>query len=316
MFCHWLFSLLICIALSLYAIAPQLAQNCSARLEQSLGHVGVRVVGIILLVIYLALCAFQLLLILDRRRKVDRGFITVESSETGRVRIAVSAIEQLVRQSVRSIDGITGMDIHIENLEDAIGITVNAVIASGSHVPTITMNMQRAIRQFVEVHCGVEVRMVSVSINAVSNQQASPRRHMLGMARMEGKTAGAPQMRETKTDVGSNNVKTGYSVPEEAPVEGEIAPSVPEPLEPVPSAEPVAAAQATPEPVFQERGTAPEEAASGFESNASSAEPEAFQTGVGYDFSKPYESEFTRDLAEMKARASAQTDALPADDGN
>ena len=357
MFCHWLFSLLICIVLSLHAILPQFMQNCTAKLEQTLSHVGIRVVGIILLVIYLALSAFQLLLILNRKRKVDRGFITIESSETGRVRIAVSAVEQLVRQSVRNIDGITGMDIHFDNLEDAIGITVNVTIASGSHVPTITMNMQRSIRQFVEVHCGVEVRMVTVSINAVSNQPENSRRHMMGKPRTEGRTAGSPQDRKEQTDVGTEAKEKEIAAPMEAPIGPEAVPepvvsepektpvapveSAPEaapsaseasesepkatPVAPVesapeagpsasevsesePEATPAAAAELTPEPAHTDDRIAAGEAAGTTESNAPADEPEPVQTAVGYDFHKPYESEFARDFAEMKARESSKNE--------
>jgi hypothetical protein len=110
----------------------------------------------------------QACVIFHRGKRTDRGFITVDSSDAGRVRIAVSAIEQMVRQSVTSVDGINDMKIAIDSLDDAINITIAATLQSGSHVPTVTMNMQRAIRQFVEMNCGVAVRSVSISINSVT----------------------------------------------------------------------------------------------------------------------------------------------------
>ena len=185
MFLHWLMSLLACATLAIRAIVPEFLMRLYSGIETRLGPTRLRVIGIALLVVYVALSIAMGFLIFRRGKRADRGYISVDSSDAGRVRIAVSAIEQMVRQSVHSIDGITDMKIDIESDEDAIAIGVNASIQSGRHVPTITMNMQRAIRQFVEVNCGVAVRAVSISINAVSGQPEAPRHWWSG----KGKTA-------------------------------------------------------------------------------------------------------------------------------
>ena len=169
MFFHWLFSLLICAAFAAYIIKPDWAMGIYDRVTGNLASTQVMIIGIAILAIYVILTVVQACIIFHRARREDRGFITVDSSDSGRVRIAVSAIEQMVRQSVTSIDGITDMRIGIENKDDAIGININATLQNGAHVPTITMNMQRAIRQFVEMNCGVAVRSVSISINAVAS---------------------------------------------------------------------------------------------------------------------------------------------------
>jgi hypothetical protein len=170
---------------------------------------------------------------------------------------------------VTNIDGITEMKIGIESREDAIAIRVNATIVNGSHVPTITMNMQRAIRQFVEMNCGVAVREVSISINAVTNVQEAGHRRRLG----RGKAEAAPQSAAPAVPVVDD-----YQAPAVEPQSYE-----PEPQAYVPAAEPVSAdyAPVTPEP----------------EPAAQPAEPER----PAFDFDKPYESEFAKDLAAMKA---------------
>lgn len=183
MFLHWLVSLIIIAAFAAYLIAPEFVTRLYEGAEASIGERGMKAAGIVLLSIYVALAVFQAILIFRRKKRVERGFIDVNSGDGGQVRIAVSAVEQLVRQSVNNIDGIADMKIDITSDDDAINIVVNAVIVSGSHVPTITMNMQRSIRQFVEMNCGVAVRTVSISINDVSNAQEPPRRrHGFGKA--------------------------------------------------------------------------------------------------------------------------------------
>lgn len=168
MFFHWLLSLLICAALAAYIIKPDWTINLYDRVFGGLAPTQVMIIGIALLAIYVILAVAQACIIFHRGKRAERGFITVDSSDAGRVRIAVSAIEQMVRQSVTSIDGITDMRIGIESKDDAIAININATLQNGCHVPTVTMNMQRAIRQFVEMNCGVAVRSVSISINAVA----------------------------------------------------------------------------------------------------------------------------------------------------
>ena len=269
MFFHWLLSLLIVAAFAVYLIVPDFLMTYYNRAVDSLGYSSVKIIGIALLAIYVLLAAAQACLIFKRAKKSERGFITVDSSDSGKVRIAISAIEQMVRQSVNNIDGITEMKIGIENQDDAIGIIVNASILNGSHVPTITMNMQRAIRQFVETNCGVAVRTVAISINSVTAQAESSRKRRLG------------KIKETPAPVTPSVNRFSYDPEPE-----------PEPA-PAPVYVPERKAEPEPEPVSMPTYEAPK------------PEPTA-EPAPEYDLDAPYESQFARDLAELKARESGE----------
>lgn len=276
MFLHWLLSLLIVAAFAVYLIAPDFLTKYYDMLVEAVGFTYVKVAGIALLAIYVLMAALVVCFIFKRKKREERGFITVDSSDSSKVRIAISAIEQMVRQSVGSIDGITDMRIGIENQDDAIDIGVNASIVNGSHVPTITMNMQRAIRQFVETNCGVAVRTVSISIHSVTNQADAPRRRRRGKGQ-EPVLPATPAIQPER-----------YEPAQEKPVEP-VTP-IYAPAEPAPAYEaPVEA----PAPAYEAPGSAEPEPA-----------PEA--AAPAYDFDKPYESEFAKDLAAMKARESAE----------
>ncbi len=168
MFLHWLCSLLICAALVLLILKPPFAVNLYNKVRAMVTDDQLKIIAIAAIALYAILVIAQLVLIFKRRKRSERGFIEMDSSESGRVRIAISAIEQMVRQSVTHIDGISDMKIKIEGEDDAINIVVNASVVNGGHVPTITMNMQRAIRQFVERNCGVAVRGVPICIRSVT----------------------------------------------------------------------------------------------------------------------------------------------------
>ena len=271
MLIHWLLSLLICAALAVCVIAPGFVASICNGLRAAIGPVWMWVVGIVLLLIYAALAALQLMLILGRRRHDERGFITVDSGDDSRVRIAVSALEQMVRQSVRNIDGITDMKIDIESQDDAIDIGINASIASGSHVPTLTSNIQRSVRQYVEINCGVSVHMVSVSIDAVTGQPEGSHRRRLGWT----KQAAAPQ-----------------------PIPDEVPKTVPENNETAPKA-----FEEAPESVETLPETPAVDSEEGFEAPA---EPDERVEAPAYDFDKPYESEFEKDLAALKNKAESE----------
>ena len=160
LFFHWLISVILLVCVAFPAIPQWIAGLFEAGLARTL--------LIVFAIAYALLCAAAAWVIFQRdARRADRGFITVDSSETGRVRISVSAVEQMVKQAVHAVEGISEMKIAISGDDDAIAINVNVALLSGSHVPTVTMNMQRAIRQYVESNCGVSVQSVSVSIQSV-----------------------------------------------------------------------------------------------------------------------------------------------------
>lgn len=242
MFFHWLMSLLICAVFATYLIKPELVLDYYHRFTAKLNQTQILVIGIALLAIYVILAVVQICLIFHRGKRNTRGFITVDSSDTGRVRISVAAIEQMVRQAVLNIDGISDMKIAIESLDDAIGINIAATLINGSHVPTVTMNMQQAIRKFVEMNCGVAVRTVSININGVTNAPDNTRRRG---RKAHAEVPPVPAVPEPETPVYPEPVQPApepYNPPkyveEDVTVEPAPAPVEPEVVEPVEDEEP------------------------------------------------------------------------------
>lgn len=175
-FLHWIFSALAFIALLFFVFWPKTVENGATVLHGAIGAVGSTAVGIVLLVIYGLLLVGMGFTIFSRKdKKNERGFIIVDNSESGKTRIAVGAVEQMIRQAVRNVDGIAELKSSISNNADDISVNCSVVVVNGAHVPTVTMNIQRAIRSYIELNCGVAVREVSVSVNSLDTGEPKGR---------------------------------------------------------------------------------------------------------------------------------------------
>ena len=170
LFVHWLLSMAAC-ALTVALLAwPE----CRTAAASALENLSVMVYAIAVLIVYLLFAVGAIAIIWDRSGSAgEHGFIVVDSNETGRTRIAVGAVEQMIRQAVRGVDGISQMKATINNAEDSISIDVDVTIVNGTHVPTVTMNIQRTIRSYIELNCGVAVRGVSVSVHSLTETEQS-----------------------------------------------------------------------------------------------------------------------------------------------
>ena len=176
LFVHWLLSLAACAVAVVFCVWPDTIYRGFEAAYASIGKASTDIIGIVILALYVIFAVASVIIILSRDgKRSDRGFITVDSSEAGKTRIAVSAVEQMIRQAVRGVDGISEMKSGIVNCEDAISINTSVTIINGAHVPTVTMNIQRAIRSYIELNCGVAVREVSVSVNALESEETSRR---------------------------------------------------------------------------------------------------------------------------------------------
>lgn len=173
---HWLLSLVACALAVVQCVWPESIANIFAAMYLGIGKLQTDIIGAVILGIYLFLTALVASMIFHGGRRDERGFITVDSSDAGRTRIAVGAVEQMIRQAARGVDGIAEMKSQIMNHEDSISIHINVMLANGAHVPTVTMNLQRAIRSYIELNCGVAVREVCVSVHSLEEEEGNGKR--------------------------------------------------------------------------------------------------------------------------------------------
>lgn len=252
MIVHWVCSLLICMALTLFIINPRMALafgGADGRIPA-----GVIVVSILIITAYVALAVVQAYFVLNLEKKTAADYFPVGETDNGPVRISTPAIEQMVRHAVHNMDGISELRIDVTSAGEGIDIAVDTILVNGTHVPTLTTDMQQAIGKFVESACGVKVCSVSINVIAVAKAQTRLKAHTftewlsrVGKAIKEG-VARLLSKKQTAEVAAEDAAEATVLQPvdeETAPVE-EVAPVVEE-VEPVAEEPEPVAVEAEPE---------------------------------------------------------------------
>lgn len=175
---HWILSLLGCLIAALLLITPNTVYGLIDCVYASIGKRAFDAIGIVLCAIYLLIAAGSAAMIFSGfARRGERGLITVFSNDTGKTRIAVSAVEQMARQAIAGVDGISDVRATITGAEDAIGVNISLVLKRGAYLPTVTTNIQRTVRGYIEQNCGVAVQSIIVNVRAVEGEAANADRN-------------------------------------------------------------------------------------------------------------------------------------------
>ena len=120
--------------------------------------------GLAAVVVLLAVYA---MVVVTPSRKKKSAFVTLNADENGQVRVALPAIRELAMQALRGVAGSQDAEIRVYEDSDAISVAVNMSVTSDMHVPTVTMNLQRAIKEHIQKSSGVSVRNVTVVVDSV-----------------------------------------------------------------------------------------------------------------------------------------------------
>ncbi len=169
MFLYVLITLAFGLCMALRPFGVDLFGGLFSALEGAAGSFIAALIGLGLAAIVALLSAYMLMMIFRKgKRHAAASFITVNSGDGGQVRIALSALAQMARRAVGRVEGVHEMKINVSGSDDAIEVAVELVMEAGAHVPSVTTNMQRAIRNRIESNCGVAVRDVEVTVTSLA----------------------------------------------------------------------------------------------------------------------------------------------------
>lgn len=124
----------------------------------------------------LAICGIALIIVLlavftireiTPAKKQRVRYISLVNTDKGDVKLAVDAINGIVQQSLTNFSGIENTKIGVSGNPDSVDINLTTDFDEGTHLPSLTANMQDTIKRYIESNCGVAVRNVSITVGSM-----------------------------------------------------------------------------------------------------------------------------------------------------
>ncbi len=104
------------------------------------------------------------LLAVPGRLRYKKNEFIVQQTENGEIRIAVRAIENLVRKCTDMHEEIEVSGLRISNHRDGVAVDLKASLPNNISIPLAVESLQKQIKQYITVSTGVSVREVRVAI--------------------------------------------------------------------------------------------------------------------------------------------------------
>ena len=76
-------------------------------------------------------------------------------------------MDALVRRAIGESEGVLDIRTKVINHEDSVTVEIKMALSADSHIPNVTMVMQRNIRRYIEEFSGIAVREVLVLVNEI-----------------------------------------------------------------------------------------------------------------------------------------------------
>ena len=180
------------------------------------------------------LSAIFLLTVPGKLRYKKNEFI-VQQTENGEIRIAVRAIENLVRKCTDMHDEIELSGLRITNHRDGVSVDLKAAMPNNISIPLAVESLQKQIKQYITVSTGVSVREVRVAIVNTSADLKVESPYEVGKAETEEK----PEKKAAHELAFENEPQPEPAPAQEEPAVQEETPAEPATEAPAAEGEPV-----------------------------------------------------------------------------
>ena len=126
------------------------------------------------------------LMVLPRRYAMQRRDYVVQRTDSGELRLAIKAIENLVEKCVDLHEEIQLLSMSITNTREGVVVELSISLANNISIPLAVASLQKQIKQYLVASSGIEVREVRV---VVENTKDEP----LLMAEIEEEEENEPE---------------------------------------------------------------------------------------------------------------------------
>lgn len=101
-----------------------------------------------------------------------RAFVT-QPTEHGELRIAVSAIENLILRCVETHKEVKVLAMQISNRRGAVNVDLRVSVNSNISIPHAVEQLQTQIKRYLAASSGIEVREISVSVERATGDESA-----------------------------------------------------------------------------------------------------------------------------------------------
>jgi len=109
------------------------------------------------------------LIVLPHHAMQHRDYV-VQRTDTGELRIAVKAIENLVEKCVDLHEEIQLLSMTITNTREGVVVELNISLANNISIPLAVASLQKQIKQYLVASSGIEVREVRVIVENTKDE--------------------------------------------------------------------------------------------------------------------------------------------------
>ncbi len=100
-----------------------------------------------------------------------RDFV-IQQTEIGELRIAVTAIENLVQKCIDVHPEIHVVSMHVRNGREGVVIDLRIALANNISIPLAVASLQKQIKQYLSASSGIDVKEIQVSVETAEDAAA------------------------------------------------------------------------------------------------------------------------------------------------
>ena len=113
------------------------------------------------------ICLVKMLSLVFSRGKRRRTGVSLQNAAEGELHISVPAIETLISQGIRDVQGLSDIRMKVTEFAEYITIELTFNARADIDIPQTLMELQTRIKDYVEDAAGVEVREVRLNVDKV-----------------------------------------------------------------------------------------------------------------------------------------------------
>ena len=191
-------------------------------------------------------------MLLPRRYNPRRRTFVTQPTEHGELRIAVSAIENLILRCVEMHKEVKVLDMQITNRRGAVNVNMRVSVNSNISIPHAVEQLQTQIKRYLAASSGIEVREISVSVERATGDESALPAEPLQPAVVENEAPAEEKKEKISVHQRIFGRDTSKSVAEQV-TEAEVIqePAAPEAKEESPAEEPAEAVEETAQAVTE-----------------------------------------------------------------